>query len=349
MSFGEMLKQYRLERGWTKEYISERTNLMTSKIDAIEAEALTKLPAGPYVKGWIKKYCEILEIDDQPLVAAYEAQIAGKHGKSKSVTRPEVRELPARPLEPIHTGAKRTLPPQGPEPVEPTEPMVHKIVEPASETFTSVPIPEVMPHADDLPLASAPAPEVAPAPAEAFTLSSDPLPQSAGVPLAETPAPAPVAHPHRAIFTKDFEKEKRERKIVQQRDLSEDLRPRGADMHNIFSPQKPVSDPSKQTFNSILDLFKQIGKGCTSIVTRATRPKVTRLHGDEGRYVTPRMLYQALLVFIVLLGLTALIFIFRYIFRLSDAAEPEYGINPGVPSTQFELRPVANPPAPFFD
>ena len=221
MSFGEMLKQYRLERGWTKEYISERTNLMTIRIDAIEAEALAKLPTGPYVKKWIEMYCDILEVDKTPIVADYEAQISGKRGKAKSVTRPELHGLPARPIEPIHTGAKRTLPPQGPEPVEPTEPLVHKIVEPASETATSVPKPAVPPHADELPLVSESMPEVTSAPAEAFTLSSDPLPQSAVPSVADMPAAAPMAHPHRALFTKDFEKEKREKEQRKKRQIIE--------------------------------------------------------------------------------------------------------------------------------
>jgi hypothetical protein len=59
------------------------------------------------------------------------------------------------------------------------------------------------------------------------------------------------------------------------------------------------------------------------------------------------MLYQALLIFVALLTLTGLIFVFRYVFRISDAAESEYGLLPD--ATQYESRPVATPPDPFFD
>ena len=45
MAFGEILKQKRLELGWTKEYVSERTHLMVRNIDAMESESFKKLPA----------------------------------------------------------------------------------------------------------------------------------------------------------------------------------------------------------------------------------------------------------------------------------------------------------------
>jgi hypothetical protein len=347
---------------------------MTSKLDALESECIKKLPPPPYVKGWIRLYCEQLEIDPEPFLADYQAHLSGSPGK-KSVTRPAVRDLPARPLEPIHTGAKRTLPPTGPDPLLTSATKVHRIVEPAEETFTSVPkpvelitpdvntdppapeakmdlfpatapLPTAPMPADDL-FAQQPAPAPAPSAPEAFTLSSDPMPTSA----APAPAPAPVhpnPHAHHAVFSDTFEKEKRGRTIVQQRDRSDELR--GQDnSRRIFSPQQPVSEPPNPVLRPILDIFKSIGGLFTGAVNRATRPKVKRMQGDEGRYATPRMFYQALLVFFILLGLTGIVFAFRYVFRLSDQAEPEYGITPNGAPTQYEMRPVATPPDPFFD
>ena len=171
---------------------------------------------------------------------------------------------------------------------------------------------------------------------------------SAPAPVAPPPA-TPSAHPHRAIFSNSFEKEKRERTIVQQRDRTDELRGQESNGRRIFSPQQPVSDPPNPVLRPILDIFKSIGNLFTGMVTRATRPKVKRMQGDEGRYATPRMFYQALLIFVILIGLTGLIFAFRYVFQLSDLAEPEYGIAPSAPTTHFEQRPVATPPEPFFD
>jgi hypothetical protein len=136
---------------------------------------------------------------------------------------------------------------------------------------------------------------------------------------------------------------------VQQRDRTDELRGQELNGRRIFSPQQPVSDPPNPVLRPFLDVFKSIGGLFTGVVTRATRPKVKRLHGDEGRYATPRMFHQALLVFLILLGLTGLVFAFRYVFRLSDQAEPEYGITPSTPTLNYEQRPVATPPEPFFD
>ena len=377
MSFGEILKQQRLERGWTKEYVSERTHLMTRIIDALETENFKRIAAPIYGKGYIQLYCDLLGIEAQPLLEDYLAQSTGEGGK-KPVTRPAIRELPERPLEPIHTGARRTLPPKEPLTPPPSKVVTHKIVEPAEETFTAVPKPEIsisveedtaaQPEPFRMPTEPAQTPAqapVAPAPElELFPMSADPQPPAADPAVRETftltgdtlpppvtPAsvtpPPPPANPHRAIFSKAFEQEKRNRTIVPQRDRSDELQPAGSAKRNIFSPQQPVSEPANQALRPICDLFKHLFQGCANLVTCATRPKVKRLHGDEGRYVTPRMLYQALLIFVALLTLTGLIFVFRYVFRISDAAESEYGLLPD--ATQYESRPVATPPDPFFD
>ena len=61
------------------------------------------------------------------------------------------------------------------------------------------------------------------------------------------------------------------------------------------------------------------------------------------------MLHQALLIFLILLALTGIVLVFRHVFRLSEAAQSEYGITPQSASGTFEVRPVAAPPEPFFE
>lgn len=351
MAFGEILRQARIERGWTKEYVSERTKIMVKKIDALETENHDAIPAPLYGRGFIKRYAELLGIDAAPLIEDYNASVPGEDRAPKPVTVPAVTEPPARPLEPIHTGAHRTLPTQ--EPIRPQGNAVHKHVEPAQDSFTSVPKPEEMSttpqptsaQQDDL-FAPPPAPEP-PQPVEApFTLSADPLPPSAE----NAPLPHP-ANPHRAIFSKSFEQEKRERMIVTRNDRQDELRSTATGgQRKIFGVHEPLAEPQSPQMGSFCDIFKGIGEACTGLITRATRPKVKRLHGDEGRYGTPRMLYQALLIFLLLVGLTGLVFLFRYVFRLSDAANPEYDETVArEPAAKFELRPVATPPEAYLD
>lgn len=79
MAFGEILKQKRQERNWTKEYIVERTHLMTRTVEALEAEDLRRIPATVYGRGFIRKYCDLLGIDAQPLVDDYMRLATGGH------------------------------------------------------------------------------------------------------------------------------------------------------------------------------------------------------------------------------------------------------------------------------
>ena len=187
MAFGEILKQKRLELGWTKEYVSERTHLMVRNIDAMETESFKKLPAPIYVRGHIRLYAKLLGIDADPLVEDYGYQIAGEANRSRTVTHPDVKGPPARPLDPIHTGAHRTLPPREPIPENPAPITSRKLVEPAEATFTSVPKPEVAPASaskvvpepePDLFAATPAEPESTPASAPLFTLADEALPES---------------------------------------------------------------------------------------------------------------------------------------------------------------------------
>lgn len=404
MAFGEILKQRRLELGWTREYVAERTHLMVRSIEALETENHKKIPAPIYGRGFIKQYCKALGIDPEPLLKDYNAQIAPGGHRTRTVTHPDVKGPPTRPLEPIHTGAHRTMPPQKPLPDAPAPVTSHKFVEPAEGTFTSVPKPEVItthtapqptppaavpgakaapppavtPEPDEpdlftpVPPPAAPEVKVAPTPVAtpkpqeperftpppsptpapvtepAFTLSGDTLPEKPSqvetVPAAEPPRPR-----LRPVFSTAFEKEKRERTIIPHTDRSEELAPREETGRRIFGPQEPVKTPPSPQAATINAVAKGIAKGCSGLVTRATRPRVERLHGDEGRYGTPRMYHQALLVFILLLVLTGVIFLFRYIFRLSEAASPEYGLTPQAESGAFKPRPVATPPEAFFE
>ena len=369
MAFGEILKQKRLELGWTKEYVSERTHLMVRNIDAMETESFKKLPAPIYVRGHIRLYAKLLGIDADPLVEDYGYQIAGETNRSRTVTHPDVKGPPARPLDPIHTGAHRTLPPREPIPENPAPITSRKLVEPAEATFTSVPKPEVAPASaskvvpepePDLFAATPAEPESTPTSAPLFTLADEALPESKIAPEPRT-LPPPT-HPHRAIFSRTFEQTKRERTIVPRVDRSDELS-QGGQNRRIFGPHEPAKptpikpepapmrEPTpavqhEQPKEAVKTICNNIAEGCSNIVNRATRPRVERLHGDEGHYGTPRMYHQALLVFAILVGLTGVILLFRYIFRISDAASTEYGL---APQSEFKPRPVATPPEAFFE
>lgn len=330
MAFGETLKQKRLERGWTKETIAERTHMMVRTIDALETEHLKRIPAPIYGRGFIKQYCALLGIDPQPLVEDYMRAVDGNR-RPLPVTRPAVSGLPERPPEPIHTGAHRTLPPKPQPPnAQPAPTVRHKLVEPAEATFTAVPKPESLPTA---------APNAPNAP-EPLVLDGGTVP----APLEDRPTQAPTPPTGRAALADRLEIPKRRRDVTP----APTARPASHAGGSIFGPQHPVPDPPNPQVCSLLAAFTGLGRMVRDIVRQATRPKVRRMGGRPEPFFTRRLLVHALIVFLALLGLTLLGFAFRYVFRASAGAEREAAPTATVAPQHFEPRPVAPPPEPYF-
>ena len=363
MALGETLKQNRLAHGWTMQYVAERTHLMARVIEALEAEAFDKIPAPVYGRGFIRQYCALLEIDPQPLLDEYAAICANT--ARPSAVRPAVHDLPQRPLEPIHTGGRRTLPPDPSAPPRPAS--AHKLVEPAEASFTAVPKPEVLPGAAtraDAPraaevqpaapiLASStptprpvpqaavqpqPAPKpVAPTPEptaeeQPFTLSSDEVPAQ--------PAPAPKAKRHVPVSG---------HAALVDPGAPQDETAQSAPSRSIFGPQHPVPDPPSPQVSSIKTGAIACGKAVIAFTHKTiaaiqglSRPKVRRMGDAPEPLLSRRLILRMLTVAGVLIALTILVLAFRFVFRISGDAEPEAPIT-------FTLRPVAQPPQPYFE
>lgn len=336
MALGEILKQKRLAHGWTMQYVAERTHLMTRVIEALETETFKRIPAPVYGRGFIRQYCALLELDPQPLLDEYDAICAGK--ARPAVTRPAVHDLPARPPEPIHTGGRKTLPPD-PD-AAPRAPSAHKLVEPAEASFTAVPKPEVLPGAAPTRADAAertPPPEEAPA-EQPFTLSGDDL-----------PAPPPP----RRVAEEPPAPRKRHVNVSGRAALADlggasltrptPLRPAAG--RSIFGPQHPVPDPPSPQLSSIKKGAAAAAAGLSTLFRRLTLPKVRRMGaGASEPLLSKQTVLQMLVVAGALVVLTLLVLVFRYVFRLSAEAEPEAPIA----AEAFEPRPVAPLEAPYF-
>ena len=327
MALGEILKQKRLARNWTREYVAERTHLMARVIEALETENFRKIPAPVYGRGFIRQYCALLEIDPQPLLDEYAAAVSGGSGRT-AVTRPAVHDLPARPVEPIHTGGHRTLPPKEKTPPAPLA-STHKSVAPAEDSFTAVPKPEMRPQA------GSPAPTPAPvAPSstkaeesETFTLDGGAIPPEPSV------------------------SSKKPRRATEGRAALADLTARSADAHGqgIFGPQHPVPDPMSPSMRTLRSLGATLMRLCTALVTQLTRPKVRRMGDAHPEPLLSRRTLQRMACVVgVLLALTFVVLVFRYVFRLSSSAESELGVAATPAAGAFAPRPVAPPPPPYF-
>lgn len=321
MAFGEILKQARLERGWTKVYVAERTHMMMKTIEALEAEDGKSFPAPLYGRGFIRQYANLLKIDPQPLIEDYMRHVSDDTYTSPK-KEPKQAPTPRKTAYPtVETQPKKTL--------------ADRIE--TAEATPAEPMEEVAPHLPEDDLFAQVAP---PAPQEQVETPSETA-------VSDTPPAPPVNHSVPAS-----EANTRVRKVVTPTSRTAEMHPSHVTTNgSIFSAHQPTKEPPKPFIGFLKAIGKGIATRCAGLVTRATRPKIKPMRGNEGRYGTPRMLYQALLVFLLLLVLTGVILLFRHIFRLSNRATMDGGITPQTSENAepFELRPVATPPEAFFD
>ena len=342
MAFGEILKQKRLEHGWTREYIAERMNMRTCFVEMLETENLKRIVAPAYGRGYIRNYCRELGIDSKPLEEDYNALIAaeGRGNDLGPVSHPNVRGLPEKPLEPIHTGAHRTLPPKE-DPAAIHVSTGHKLVASAEALSSAVPKPAMppvstdttvspAPESADIPPVDTPAPHspIAQAAEEPFTLRGDELPRRPATPVLDpTPAPKPRTAVRQALPVRA---------------------PMPGPQSSIFGPQHPVKDPTSPWLGSLLSAGKAIVGSVNALIRLITRPKVRRLDAESAPFFTPRRIAQMSAMLVGLFIITGLIFAFRYVFRMSEAAEVEVGLSGAQASKVFTPRSLGEPPTPYF-
>ena len=73
---GEVLKKRREELGLDLKEISERTKIRYCYLKALEDEAFEKLPAQVFVRGYIREYAKVLDINPETVIDVYNKQVA---------------------------------------------------------------------------------------------------------------------------------------------------------------------------------------------------------------------------------------------------------------------------------
>ena len=95
---GTLLRNARADAGFTVVEIAEMTRITKSHITALEDNDYSRLPGIAYIPGFIRSYCKVVNIDPQPLIAAY-----------KQTTNPErdkpVYKFPVQALVPKMAGS----------------------------------------------------------------------------------------------------------------------------------------------------------------------------------------------------------------------------------------------------
>jgi cytoskeleton protein RodZ len=71
-SVGHALRELRLQRGWSIVDVSARLKFAPRQLEALESEDWSKLPRGSSLRGLVRNYARLLEIDPEPLLVAVE-------------------------------------------------------------------------------------------------------------------------------------------------------------------------------------------------------------------------------------------------------------------------------------
>jgi len=70
-SAGDLLRDERLRRGLNEEEIADQLNITKHYLKSLEANDYGRLPSAVFIKGYLKKYAELLELDPDKILSLY--------------------------------------------------------------------------------------------------------------------------------------------------------------------------------------------------------------------------------------------------------------------------------------
>ena len=143
IEFGKTLRSARESKGYTVSQIAEMTHLKSSTVEGLENEDFSMIAAPIYGRGFVKLYCEAVDLEPKPLVDEFMAIMNGEREitiKERPVTESPVAAEPPPPPPPAPTPA--------PKPEEPDLFRQDSIPSPASAAPQPAPAP-ILPSASE--------------------------------------------------------------------------------------------------------------------------------------------------------------------------------------------------------
>ena len=107
IEFGKTLREAREAAGLTVAQLAEKTHMPPSRIEQLEAEDFSKIPAAIYGRGFVRLYCEAVGLDPKPLSDEFTEIFNGNRDL-------EIKERAVEPepvAEPAATGRAGVPPP----------------------------------------------------------------------------------------------------------------------------------------------------------------------------------------------------------------------------------------------
>ena len=112
MSLGNTLRTAREACGLTTSELAARTHMLVQIVEGLEDEDFRRIPAPIYGRGFIKLYCEAVDLDPKPLQAEFmDLFNRAKDAPAKNVmpevrSRPQTAEPPPQPIAPAQEAAE---------------------------------------------------------------------------------------------------------------------------------------------------------------------------------------------------------------------------------------------------
>ena len=106
MSLGNTLRAAREACGITTSELAARTHMLVQIVEGLEKEDFRRIPAPIYGRGFIKLYCEAVNLDPKPLQAEFMELFSRPKDASAQVEPPPVRQLAPAKETPLATAAE---------------------------------------------------------------------------------------------------------------------------------------------------------------------------------------------------------------------------------------------------
>ena len=88
---GQVLRAARLERGLDIEDVARQLRFAPRQVTALEEDEYDKLAGGPFLRGFVRNYAKLLQLDEVPLLKLLEQSVPPP---TAHVGRPPSEEIP---------------------------------------------------------------------------------------------------------------------------------------------------------------------------------------------------------------------------------------------------------------
>ncbi len=88
---GAQLALIRSHRGYRADYVAEKLNLRVQLIELLEADHYSKMPEPVFIKGYLRAYAKLLDVDPESYIALFNQQYVHE-GKSEPLLWQSARQ-----------------------------------------------------------------------------------------------------------------------------------------------------------------------------------------------------------------------------------------------------------------